>query len=110
MTDQVRISLAAEPTIACTMDGGLGALRDRVTEWAAVLDGARSREPIEGGVALTFDHDAALVAELGRLAGAEYTCCSFFTFALTVGPPGVRLAVTAPAEGQAFLHTLVGAP
>jgi hypothetical protein len=49
-----------------------------------------------------------LTVELARLAAAEYACCSFFTFTLTIGPAGVRLTVTAPPDAQPLVTALFG--
>lgn len=44
-------------------------------------------------MSLAFDHDPGVAVELARLAAAEFACCSFFTFTLTIGPEGVRFTV-----------------
>jgi hypothetical protein len=88
--------------IVCTFDGGQDAMAARVNEWTAVVALATGREAADGGVTLVYDHDPDLAVELARLAAAEFECCSFFTFTLTVGPDGMRFTVTAPeAAGDA---------
>jgi len=46
---------------------------------------------------------------LRRTCAAEFACCSFFTFTLTVGPPGVRFTVTAPDEARDVVTSMFGA-
>jgi hypothetical protein len=94
--------------IACTIDGGLDAIQTRVTDWQDVIGRSTGRRAIEGGVVLTYDHDEAVAAELGRLAVAEYACCSFFQFTLTVGPDGMEFAVTAPPEASTIVTAMFG--
>jgi hypothetical protein len=57
-----------------------------------------AREQSQPGVAVTFDHDVAQTAELARLPAAEYSCCSFASYHLTIDGRGVRLEVHAPPE------------
>jgi hypothetical protein len=95
--------------IVCTLDGGVDAMRTRIGQWQAVLDRATDREHANGGVTLHFNHDAVITAELARLAAAEFACCSFFTFALTVGPSGVQFTVTAPDEARDVITAVFGA-
>jgi hypothetical protein len=82
--------------VVCTLSGGADAVRRRTDEWRAVAGRARSREAVAGGVALTFDADPAVVAELARLAAAEVACCPFFAFELTVRTDGTGFTATAP--------------
>jgi hypothetical protein len=98
-----------DQAIACTLDGGIAAMQARVGEWQQVVGRATGRRPVEGGVTLTYDHDSRLTVELARLAAAEYACCSFFTFALTVGPTGLAFAVTAPEEARDVVVAVFGA-
>jgi DNA-binding transcriptional MerR regulator len=94
------------PAIACTLDRG--AMRGRIEDWQAVLARATGREPIPGGAALTFGHDADLTAELARLAAAEHACCGFFDFSIAVTGAGVRFEVRAPVEAQDVLASVFG--
>ena len=95
--------------IACTLDGGITAMLARIGDWQEVVSRATARRPVEGGVTLTYDHDSRLTVELARLTAAEYACCSFFTFALTVGPAGVAFTVTAPEEARDVVVAIFGA-
>ena len=104
--------LAEEPDgspIACTLDGGIDAMRTRISDWQDVLSRATSREAVAGGVALTFGHDEPLTLELARLAAAEFACCSFFTFSLTVSPNGMSFTVTAPPAAGDVVTAMFGA-
>ena len=96
------------PEIVCTLDGGVEAMRGRISEWQTAIGRATAREAVDGGVALTFPHDAGHVVELARLAAAEYACCTFFTFTLTVGNAGVRFEVRAPREAADVLTAVFG--
>jgi hypothetical protein len=95
--------------LVCTLEGGLPAMRGRIDEWLAVIGRASGRDPAEGGVTLRYDYDMDLLLELARLAAAEFTCCSFFTFSLTVGPPGMRFTITAPDNAADVVTALFGA-
>ncbi len=92
----------------CTLDGGVNAMRGRIDEWQAVIGRANGRRSVAGGVALTFDHDANLAVELARLGAAEFACCSFFEFSLTVGPAGMTFAVTAADEARDVITAVFG--
>ncbi|MEV6600047.1 hypothetical protein AB0M36_24815 [Actinoplanes sp. NPDC051346] len=96
------------PEIVCTIDGGIDAMHGRIGQWQAVLGRASGREPAAGGVSLSFAHDPAVAVELAWLAAAEYACCSFFTFTLSVGPAGMRFTVTAPPQAQDVVTAVFG--
>ena len=99
---------AGQPVIACTLAGGPDALADRVGEWRAVVGRAVAREATADGVALVYAHDEADAVELARLAAAEFACCSFFSFTLTVSPEGMRFTVGAPPEAQDAVAAVFG--
>ena len=92
----------------CKIDGGLDAIQTRVTDWQDVIGRSTGRRAIDGGEVLNYDHDEAVAANLGRLAAAEYACCSFFEFTLTVGSEGMAFAVTAPPEAGAVVTAMFG--
>ncbi|WP_175313695.1 hypothetical protein [Streptomyces lunaelactis] len=94
--------------IVCTLDGGTDAMRDRITEWQAVIGRSTGRVPANGGVTLAFDHDSGVAVELARLAAAEFACCSFFTFTLTIGPMGMQFTVSAPDEARDVVTAVFG--
>ncbi|MBT2390723.1 hypothetical protein J7E87_15130 [Streptomyces sp. ISL-1] len=94
--------------IVCTLEGGTDAMSERITDWQTVVGAATGREPADGGVTLTFDHDPGAAVELARLAAAEFACCSFFTFTLTIGPMGMRFTVTAPEEARDVVTAVYG--
>jgi hypothetical protein len=95
--------------LVCTL-GGADAMRGRITDWQTVIGRAAAREAVDGGVALRFDHDAALTVELARLAVAEHACCGFFSFSLTVNAEGVRFAVNAPDDARELVAAVFGVP
>ena len=95
--------------LACTLDGGRAAIEQRIADWQGLLSHATDRQPIDGGVALRFGDDPELAAGLARLAAAEYQCCGFFDFTLSINSDGLRLAVRAPAEAQEAVTDLFGA-
>jgi hypothetical protein len=96
------------PDLVCTFDGGPEAMHERIRQWRAVVDKAVGREPADGGVTLTYDHDPAVTVELARLAAVEFACCSFFTFTLAVAPGGMRFTMSAPDEARDAVTALLG--
>jgi hypothetical protein len=98
----------SRPDLVCTLDGGPDAMRGRIAEWRAVIHKATGREPADGGVTLVYDHDPAVTVELARLAAAEFACCSFFTFTLTVAPEGMRFTISAPDEARDAVTAVFG--
>jgi DNA-binding transcriptional MerR regulator len=97
-----------EPAIVCTLEPG--AVPDRLTEWQAILDRARSRTTsTDGALRVEFDDDIAL-DDLARLVAAEQHCCAFFSFALTVDHRGIALEVRAPDGATDIVASLFGQP
>src|SRR5262249_58969454 len=94
--------------IACTLDADGGDMVARVGEWHAILAAATGREETGEGVAVTFDHDIARTAELARLLAAEYSCCSFASYHLTIDGRGVRMEIHAPGEARDALAAVFG--
>lgn len=93
--------------IACSLNGA--DIAQRLTDWEDVIGQVVHRDPAEGGVRLVFGVDAPL-GEIARLAAAEYECCPFFAFALTVDTRGIALEVTAPPAGAEILAATFGTP
>ena len=94
--------------IVCTL--GPDNLDDRIASWQRIVADAQiGREGIEGGVRLRLPRSTD-IAELAQLVADEQTCCSFFTFALTIDRGAVVLDIIAPDEGLAMIHAVVGAP
>ena len=93
-------------SIACSLDGA--DVPGRVVDWQALVPRATSREPITGGVALTFDASPELVADVARLAAAEQDCCAFFTFTVRLTTGRVRLEVQAPPEAADVVAAMFG--
>ena len=96
---------ATDRAIACTLNHA--DMGERITEWQAVLSTVTARISIDGGIRLSLGTDADL-AEVSRLARAEWGCCSFFSFALTVDGRGVALEVRAPAEANEIVSSVFG--
>jgi hypothetical protein len=96
------------PDLVCTLEGGLDAMRGRIGEWKAVIAQATRREPADGGVTLIYDHNPEVTVGLARLAAAEFACCSFFTFSLTVAPEGLRFTVSAPDAARDVVTAVFG--
>jgi hypothetical protein len=94
--------------IMCTLDADGGDLARRLGEWRTVLAQATGREATEDGVAVTFDHDVARTAELARLLAAEYSCCSFASYHLTIDGHGVRMEIRTPPEARDALAAVFG--
>lgn len=101
------IATPGDPPIACTL--GAGAMPDRLAEWHAVLDQARSRATTaDGALRVEFADDPPL-GELARLVAAEQHCCAFISFAITVDQRGVALEVRAPDGADRIVTTLFAA-
>lgn len=94
--------------IVCTLDTDGGDMAGRVGEWESVLAQATGREPTDDGIAVTFGHDIARTAELARLLAAEYACCSFASYHLTIDRYGVRIEIRTPPEGRDALAAMFG--
>ena len=94
-----------EASIVCTL--GSDAVEDRMAAWHDALGGGE-RQCIDGGVRVRLPRTTDLVG-LAQLIADEQTCCSFFSFSLTVSSEAVDLAVTAPAAALDLVHALVGA-
>jgi hypothetical protein len=94
--------------IVCTLDADGGDMVGRIGEWQAILAQATGREEIAEGIAVTFPHDIARTAELARLLAAEYSCCSFASYRLTIDGDGVRMEVRTPPEARAALAAVFG--
>lgn len=92
---------------ACSLERS--ALPARLDEWARLTAAATGRSSIDGGIALDFEHDPGLAADLARIAAEEYECCSFFDFTIGVSASGLRLEVRAPEHARDALYTVFGA-
>jgi hypothetical protein len=101
------ITPAGRP-IVCTLDANGGSMAERLGEWRTVLAQATGREAIDEGVAVTFGHDIARTAELARLLAAEYSCCSFASYHLTIDGRGVRMEIRTPPEARDALAAVFG--
>jgi MerR family transcriptional regulator, copper efflux regulator len=96
---------APPPPIACSLSAT--DVKGRVDEWRRLLQHTTTREPVDGGLRMTFDAGAPL-GEVMRLAAAEQDCCRFFDFAITIDGRGVALEVRAPEDAAALVGSLFG--
>ena len=101
----------------CDIVADGGDTRDRVAVWQQVLARVERRDPLPDpadasgtGVVLRFPSDADLAATLGRLAVAEYRCCSFGSYTIVVDGAGLRLEIRMPVEAADTMAALVGVP
>ncbi|BFU43894.1 MerR family transcriptional regulator [Krasilnikovia sp. MM14-A1004] len=102
-----------EAGLACDLVADGGEVRDRISVWQQVLGRVEHRAPLPDtadGVALRFPFDVDLAGTLGRLAAAEYRCCSFGSYTLVVDGTGLRLEIRMPAEAAGTLAAVVGLP
>ena len=97
--------VVTEPGIACALDDA--SMASRMDDWQSVLASVERREPVDDGVRLVLG-PATDVADLARLVQAEWTCCSFFGFALTIDGRGTALEVRAPAEAADLVASVFG--
>ena len=97
---------SSDTAIACTLDHR--EMADRIGDWQAALEGVDRREPVDGGIRLTFGPRADL-GEIVRLARDEWTCCSFFAFNVTVDGRGTALEIRAPADARELVTSIFGA-
>ncbi|MCU1501453.1 MAG: hypothetical protein JWM12_807 [Ilumatobacteraceae bacterium] len=99
------VQLSSKP-ISCTLDRG--SLRDRITEWHALLAHAMNREVIDRGIRISLQSGAPL-DELIRLTAAEQDCCQSLSFAITVDSRGVALEVRSPDDAGVLVAAVFGA-
>ena len=96
--------------VACTLSAD--DVPTRVEEWRRLLTNVTERQPIDGGLRLTFGGAAqgAAVdpASIATLMAAEQGCCAFFRFALTMDDRGTALEVRAPDDAREIVDALFG--
>jgi DNA-binding transcriptional MerR regulator len=104
---------SGEAGLACDLVADGGDVHDRIGVWQRVLSRVENRDPLPDtpdGVALRFRFDVDLAGTLGRLAAAEYRCCSFGSYTLVVDGTGLRLEIRMPADAAGTLAAVVGLP
>jgi DNA-binding transcriptional MerR regulator len=104
---------SGQAELSCDLVADGGDVHDRIGVWQQVLARVERRDPLpdtSDGVALRFGFDVDLAGTLGRLAAAEYRCCSFGSYTLIVDGTGLRLEVRMPAEAAGTLAAVVGLP
>jgi DNA-binding transcriptional MerR regulator len=101
------LASTADPGVMCTLSD---TDRDaRGEDWRALLATVTAREPIPGGLRLTWVADSELAANVARLAAEEQGCCAFFDFSLHLNPSALVLDVRAPAAAADLVVSLFGA-
>ena len=90
--------------IACTLDES--ELPGRLAEWRRLAEHVVDRADTDEGIRVRFDRSVS-AAEVADLAAREQGCCSFFTFTLHIAADGTTLDVTAPADAQELVRTLL---
>jgi DNA-binding transcriptional MerR regulator len=99
--------------LACDLVADSGDAHHRIGVWQQALARVERRDPLPDtpdGVALRFPFDVDLAGTLGRLAAAEYRCCSFGSYTLVIDGTGLRLEVRMPADAAGTLAAVVGLP
>jgi len=97
----------ADQTVPIVCSLSSGDMSRRLEDWQRVTELVVRREQLDGGIRLVFG-DAPPLGEIARLAAAEYACCGFFAFALTVDARGTALEVTAPPDRAETLTAVFG--
>ncbi|WP_433359433.1 hypothetical protein ACQPZX_24960 [Actinoplanes sp. CA-142083] len=103
----------AESPLACDLAADDGDIHDRIGEWQRVLTRVDRRDALPDtadGIALRFPFDVELAASLGRLAAAEYRCCSFGSYTLVIDGDGLRVEIRMPAGAAGTMAAVVGRP
>jgi DNA-binding transcriptional MerR regulator len=104
---------SGEAALSCDLVADGGDVHDRIGVWQQALGRVERRDPLPDtphGVALRFPFDVHLAGTLGRLAAAEYRCCSFGSYTLVVDGTGLRLEIRIPAEAADTMAAVVGVP
>jgi hypothetical protein len=91
--------------IACTLTPAAYAARTEDTA-ALARRALRSREPLLGGVRLTFEPDPETERQLRDVIAAEARCCAFLRMDLRASDRGLVLDVTGPAEAEPVIAGL----
>jgi hypothetical protein len=111
------VPAAGEAALRCDLAADGGDAHDRIEVWQQVLARVQRRDPLpdvdgetQTGVVLRFPFDVELAATLGRLAAAEYRCCSFGSYTIVVDEAGLRLEIRLPEEAADTLAAVVGLP
>ncbi|GGN46165.1 DNA-binding transcriptional MerR regulator [Actinoplanes campanulatus] len=102
-----------ETSLACDLAADGGDMHSRIDVWQQVLARVKHRDPLPDspdGVALRFGLDVDLAGTLGRLAAAEYRCCSFGSYTLIIDGTGLRLEIRMPTDAAGTLAAMVGLP
>jgi hypothetical protein len=85
------------PLIACSLDSE--GQKERLADWASVLEQATERDATSEGVRYSFAADGELETHLRALATAEHNCCSFLDFELTRSDDRLEMKVRSAPGG-----------
>ncbi|WP_030438343.1 hypothetical protein [Actinoplanes subtropicus] len=99
-----------EAELACDLVADGGDVHQRIGAWQEALGRVERRDPLPdtaAGVTLRFEFDVDLAGTLGRLAAAEYRCCSFGRYTLIVDSTGLRLEIRMPDDAAGTLAVVV---
>jgi MerR family copper efflux transcriptional regulator len=92
--------------VACTLEAD--EIPDRLDQWRAVLDRARSISTTSDGATRVEFPDSTDLDELARLVAAEQRCCAFFAFTITLDAGGIALEVRTPDGAIDIADSLFG--
>lgn len=95
------------PPIACALAPEMVA--QRIDDWRSLLASASHRHEFDGGVMVRFPPGPERAAEIGALAAAEQSCCSFFTFTLRIDHAATDLTITTAPDAKPLVDALFGA-
>jgi hypothetical protein len=99
---RARIPVAQHEPITCTLD--TDGARAQIDEWQSLLSATvvstQRDDPATTRMELAPDCDVAAIVALAR---REVACCSFFRFAIEIGPRASTLVVSVPAEAAPIL-------
>lgn len=83
--------MSANPLpIACSLPARES--RDQIGEWHSLLSHQVATEQVDGGYAVTYDHDVTPMAQ--DLARREAACCGFLDISANPTEDGIRVVMT----------------
>lgn len=102
---------AGDAALSCGLAADDGDVHHRIGSWQEVLGRVHRREALPGtGVVLWFPFEVEIAALLGRLAAAEYRCCSFGSYTIVIDGAGLRLEIRMPLEAADTMAAVLGTP
>jgi hypothetical protein len=103
------VSPTTRVPIACSLTPS--ELRDRGASFRTLAAAhlVRATRTPDGATLEFRDADGTVEPAVRELARAEKACCPFFEFSITSEAGVVRLEVSAPEDGQAFVDAIIHA-